>query len=556
MNSDVGTASDGSRAAEARRHRFLTEPRGLRGLLSASQLVTGELDLEKLLRRIAESAVTLVDARYGALGVIDSEGRLERFIHVGMPQDVVDRIGDLPRGRGILGAVIESSGPMRLNDLSADSRSVGFPEHHPPMRTFLGVPIKVGGQAYGHLYLTDRANGPFTDDDEDLATALAATAATAITNARLYDQARRAQRISAALSNTTAGLLESVQSDAFTVLVENAAALTGADRAYLVTPIPDDTRLRIAAVRGEGEERLHGMTIPRTDSVVTRAIDGERGISAPGTDPPPPLGAKDQRGSTLAVPLTVSGRTVGALGLTRGEESSRFVSGDLTMVSEFAVEAGIAVALAQARAGQQRLELMEDRARTARDLHDHVIQRLFSTGLGLQALASTIPSHAEILEEHIGAIDAAIADIRTAIFTLQTRGPSQGARQRILDVVTEHGSQFPTAPRVALSGPIDLIVTGQLIEDVIAAIRESLVNVSRHAEADDVEVAVAATSADVTVTVSDDGVGLSAPPGRPSGTANLSERAAAYGGTFSLQTGPSGGTCARWYAPVSTGMSE
>jgi GAF domain-containing protein len=209
----IGSLSATSNAAEPRYHRFLTEPRGLRGLLSASQLVTGELDLEELLRHIVDSAVTLVDAKYGALGVIDSEGRLERFIHVGMPAELVDRIGPLPEGRGVLRAVIESSCPMRLDDLTADPRAVGFPEHHPPMRTFLGVPITIAGRVYGNLYLADRAHGVFTEDDEDLVTALAATAATAITNARLYDQARRAQRISAALSSTTACLLESAQSD-------------------------------------------------------------------------------------------------------------------------------------------------------------------------------------------------------------------------------------------------------------------------------------------------------------------------------------------------------
>jgi signal transduction histidine kinase len=536
--------------AEVRRHQFLTDPHGLRGLLSASQLVTGELDLEELLRNIVDSAVTLVDAQYGALGVLDAEGRLERFIHVGMPAELVDRIGDLPEGRGVLGAVIDSSRPLRLDDLTADPRAVGFPEHHPPMRTFLGVPITIGGKTYGNLYLAERANGVFTEDDEALVTALAATAATAINNARLYDQACRAQRISAALSNTTARLLESAQSDIYGVLVENAAALAKAEVAYIVRPDADRSRLRIVAAHGDGAASLLGMSFPRTSSVLTRALIGERAMSASEIEEPLPLGVEGLSGSTIAVPLIVSGTAVGALCVARATASPPFVSGDLAMVSEFVLEAGIAVALAQERLGRQRLEVTEDRARIARDLHDHVIQQLFGTGLGLQALASAHPSHTAVLEEHISAIDTAITDIRTAIFDLQTRGSSKGARHRILDAVTEWGPRLTTDPRVTLTGPIDLMITGHLVEDVVAVIREALANIARHAKAETIEVAVVATSADVTVTVSDDGVGQPASSSRSSGISNLSKRAASHGGTFALEPITSGGSCARWYVPV------
>lgn len=533
-----------------RHQRFLADPRGLRGLLRASQLVTGELDLEDVLQRIAESAVTLVNAQYGALGVIDSEGRLEQFIHVGMPQELVDQIGQLPEGHGVLGAVIESSCPMRLDDLTADSRSVGFPAHHPPMRTFLGVPITIGGRTYGNLYLTDRVSGVFTEDDEDLVTALAATAATAITNARLYDEARRAQRISAALSMVTAGLLESAQSDVYGVLADNAATLAEAELACVVLPGASGGTLRIAAARGEGAARLQDRSLPLADSVLAHALSGERGISQHDGRGPPPLGKDVPGGSIVAVPFVVSGVRVGALCVVRRADRPPLGSGDLAMVEEFVDQAGIAVALAQARVDRQRLEVTEDRARTARDLHDHVIQRLFGTGLGLQALASAHPAQADILEEHISAIDAAIVDIRTAIFTLQTRGTSHAARHRILDLVTEFGPQFSTAPKVTLSGPIDLMITDQLLDDTVAVLREALTNVLRHAHAELVEVEVVATAEDVTVLVRDDGVGVPRQTIRTSGIDNLHERAVARGGSFSLESSESGGTCARWHALI------
>jgi signal transduction histidine kinase len=199
---------------------------------------------------------------------------------------------------------------------------------------------------------------------------------------------------------------------------------------------------------------------------------------------------------------------------------------------------------------QEHLVVLEERARIARDLHDHVIQRLFGTGLGLVALAAIDPEHAEAIERHVAEIDAAIADIRNAVFTLVTRPYSTSARRRLLDVVTDLTPSLFAPPRIRFAGPIDLILTGRLADDVIAVVRESLTNVSRHARAGLAEVHVAVTEHEVTVTIDDDGVGLGKAGTRASGTASLAERARGHGGTFALVPRHTGGTSARWHVPL------
>lgn len=252
----------------------------------------------------------------------------------------------------------------------------------------------------------------------------------------------------------------------------------------------------------------------------------------------------------IAVPLIVSGDRVGAICVTRSADRPPFRSADLTLLSDFARQAGLAVALSWARADRQRLSVIEDRARTARDLHDHVIQRLFATGLGLQAFGSAHPRQAATIERHVTEIDAAIADIRNAIFTLRTRETTQTMRHRLLDVVTELSTGLGMAPQVTFAGPVDDIIRGELGDDVIAVLRETLSNVTRHARATTVSIEVLAAETSVTVTVKDDGAGLSTREKAASGTANLRERARARGGAFELTPRQTGGMRARWHVPV------
>lgn len=534
----------------ARTLRELSSQQRLQTLLDASNVVVSDLDLERVLRRIAEEARRVADAEFAALGVLSADGSLERFIHVGVPTQQAAKIGDLPRGLGVLGAVIEKQQPIRLDDLTADPRSVGFPAHHPPMSSFLGVPVTIGGEAYGNLYLTNRAFGPFTAEDEELVTALAAAAATAISNARLYEETRRAQQLSVVLGDLTSALLASETIDVFGVLAQGVMTLTEADFAGIVTSHEAGQELRIDTARGSGASRIEGDVLPWVDCAVSRAMEGEASISPPDGTGAPPFGDLVPSSSVIAVPLVVSGDRIGALCATRDEARPAFRAADLALLADFATQAGLAVALSWARVDRQRLSMIEDRARTARDLHDHVIQRLFATGLGLQAFASAHPHHAATIDRHVAEIDAAIEDIRSAIFTLRTRGTTRTVQHRLLDVVTELSTGLAQAPRVSLVGPVDAAITADLADDVMAVLRESLANVNRHAKTTNIAIEILAAAREVSVTVEDDGVG----PGRcdeaASGTANLSARARARGGDFELTPRRGGGTRARWHVPI------
>lgn len=533
----------------ARAEHVLSVQGRLRELLSATRSVVDALDLDRVLAQIVQSAMTLVGAQYGALGVIDENRMLERFVHSGMPAEDVEKIGHLPRGYGLLGAVIDSAETIRLAHITDDPRSVGFPENHPPMDAFLGVPIRLRDEVYGNLYLTNPAAGSFSDDDEQLIEALASTAAIAIQNARLYDEARRRERLSQAFSQIATALLSPDTADVLGVVAEHLALVVASRLVTIAVPAGSE-QVRIDVAHGEGSAELVGTAIPAVSSLAARAVES----GAPAIDDSTERTFLDGRirvGPGAAVPLIVSGRAIGALCVFRERGQSGFSRRDLDTIAEFAVQAGIAVSLAWARLDRQRLDIIDDRARIARDLHDHVIQRLFAISLGLQALSGVIPSQAERIDEHVSELDAAIADIRTAIFTLRSRhsGPQQ-TRHRVLDVVAELTPTLPRPPRVTFTGPVDLAVTGALADDVVAVVRESLANVARHANARNCSVSVSVGDADVTVVVDDDGDGLANDAGAPSGTANLAHRAAGHGGVFTLANGPVRGARARWTVPA------
>ena len=530
-----------------RAEKVLSTQGRLRSLLQANRAVVEQLELSQVLRRIAEAAVSLVTAQYGALGVISPDGHLEQFIHVGMPQIDADRIGHLPEGRGLLGAVIDERQSIRLAHLHDDARSAGFPEHHPTMDGFLGVPIRVRDEVYGNLYLTNPAAGEFTLEDEELITALAATAGIAIDNARLFDESRRRQRWSAALAEVTSALLSGASDDVLGVVADRVASVIDADLVCVVVQVDDETLL-VDTARGENSAELVARRYPATGSLVGAAL--ESGQVAVSTDVQEAAGDEPMRGLTVALPLLAFERPLGALTISRAEGGAGFTPAELEMASDFARQASVAIELARGRADRQRLELVEDRNRIARDLHDHVIQRLFGSGMTLQAIASTAPDATRAaIAEQVEAIDAAISEIRTAVFTLTSRSSGAPAlRHRVLDVVAESSAGLASAPRLTFSGPVDLLIEGELADDVVAVVREGLANVARHASARTADVAIVVDDAGVIVTVDDDGRGMSHASRRSSGTANLRARAERHGGEFELLGRESGGTRLRWTA--------
>lgn len=520
----------------------------LRSLLSANRAVADEIELEVVLRRIIEAAVALVGAKYGAIGVIAPDGTLEQFIHTGIPAELAAHMGQLPQGRGLLGALIEEQRPIRLDHLTSDARSAGIPPGHPPMDSFLGVPVRVRGETYGNLYLTQQEAGRFSQEDEELVIALATTAGAAIDHARLFDESRRRQRWTAASAEVTAALLSDQADDSLAVLADKVAVLAEADLVCIVVPAGEG-QLRVDVARGEFADRVQGQIIPIAGSLAGRAHESRQPVLAESAPEDDPLGF----GATMAVPLTPSDEPSGVLVLSRGPGRPRFSLADLDMAADFAAQASVALQLAEGRLDRQRLVLLEDRGRIARDLHDHVIQRLFGAGLSLQALSSGVdaPARARILEQ-VDALDAAIAEIRTAIFTMtaQPDADRPALRHRVIDLLGETSGLFPSPPRLAFTGPVDLMVPDDMAGDLIAVVREGLANIARHAGASTISISVAVSEGDVTVEVVDDGCGIDPAVTRASGTANLAARAERWGGTFVLEPGEPSGTVLRWTAPL------
>ncbi|CAN5168515.1 two-component system sensor histidine kinase [soil metagenome] len=523
--------------------------------MSATQSVVEELDLPMVLQRIVDAAVGLVGARYGALGVIAPHGGLEQFIHVGMSPQAVQVIGHLPEGHGLLGALIDDPRPIRLAHLSDDPRSAGFPAHHPAMDSFLGVPIRVRDEVYGNLYLTDQHAGEFSEGDEELVLALAATAGFAIENARLYSDARNRQAWAAASAEITAVLLSSTYTDATSALLERARQLAAADLACLITEHSDASQLVVADATGRHAESLKQQEFPAEGSLAGSVLSSRIPTVAQGDDCLSRLLPADGHplGSVMALPLLAGDRQLGMILIAREPGGPRFTAADLEMASDFAGQASVTLELAEARADQQRMVVLEDRGRIARDLHDHVIQQLFATGLELQNVAGSLPEGraSDRVNNVIAGLDGAISQIRMVIFALAPPRADlrHAVRHRIIDLANEFAAGLLRPPSVSFAGPIELVVVDDLADDVVAVIRESLANVTKHSRAQNASVSVTVSNGCVAVEVIDDGVGMrAAPSGRRSGIANLEERALRRNGMLALDT-EKDGTRVRWSVP-------
>jgi signal transduction histidine kinase len=526
----------------------------LRDLVRVNNDLTSNLDLPTVLRRLVEIGLELVGARYGAMGVIGDERRLEQFIHVGMEEEIVARIDHLPEGKGLLGALIDDPRPVRLATIASDPRSSGFPANHPPMASFIGVPIRVRDQVFGNLYLTDSKNGEFSVDDEELAQALAATAGIAIENARLFEDAEYRARWSTALVDVSRQLISADESDELDTLIERLRDLAQADLVSVSLVSADGEHMVVERATGLGANALTGMSFRIDESAAADAIRtgapsivGE--ISHYRAD-----GFEEHSllGNAMLIPFSAGETLSGVVGVARKRDAAPFASRDLDMGVSFAGHVSIALDRFESRLTRRRVALLEDRSRIARDLHDHVIQRLFATGLNLQATAAAAdPGTATKIMEQIQELDGAIAQIRQSIFAMRqdSESTSSSLRARILEIVDRTGDQLPSKPRVSFLGPVDLMADAALTDDVAAVVTEALSNAVRHAKAAHVDITVSAAAGRVTIEVTDDGVGPGDSP-RLSGLANLRDRSDARNGSFEVAAGAGGGTRVVWSVPA------
>ncbi|MEV6244736.1 GAF domain-containing protein [Streptomyces sp. NPDC051742] len=535
-------------------------------LLEAMRSVGTGLELHSTLDRICETAAELSDARYAAIGVVDEEGKgLSDFVTFGVGEDVARLIGRRPDGHaGLLGALIREPRTIRLADLSTDPRSTGFPPGHPPMRTFLGVPIRVQGEIFGNLYLAEkRGGGEFNDYDLHMVRVLATEAGIAIGNARLYEAARQRERwIDGSVAVTTALLSGGDADDALTVVAEQARRLAAADAGIVLLPA-EDGGLEIVAVSSPRPTKSLGVVIPPESAVVRQLLEGDAVFVADAsTDPRMISRLTSPYGPSMMLPLQSGGRVLGALATPRVRGARQFSEAERTLATQFASQAALALMMADAQRDRERLAVYEDRDRIARDLHDLVIQRLFATGMMLESAQrrSIVPAVREGVGKAVDELDVTIQEIRTAIFALQ-QGPAEapsGLRTRVLREINMAAVPLGFKPAHRFLGAIDSTVGDLTGKNLIAALREALSNAFRHAEASRIEVAVDAGvtlpdgSAGVRLSVADDGIGLPA-GGRRSGLRNLARRAESLGGASWCGPGigeDGGGTTVVWEAPL------
>ncbi len=529
----------------------------LQGLLDAVTAVSADLDLGTLLHRIVEAAVRLVDARYGALGVLGPDDRLAQFVTVGIDEQTYEAIGDLPEGRGILGVLIRDPQSLRLADLSAHPASVGFPPNHPPMTTFLGVPVRVRGEVFGNLYLTDKRGGAqFDEDDQALVEAMASSAAVAIENARLFAQARLRESWAEGSAEVTRALLSGDDpGDVLALIARLARELVGAEIASIALPAGDALVVEVAD--GDEAALLRGHRLPLEGSLAGLVFETGRTLrvadAAHDSRAAGPAPGQTAYGPSLLVPLSTGEGSVGVLSLSRAPGSAGFTPESESVLTGFAGQAAVALELAHQRREAERAALYGDRDRIARDLHDLVIQRLFATGMRLDSVASRIadPQARERVMGAVEDLDTTIREIRTTIYSLQSVGrqDQEGLRARVLEVVASVVGDDGPATSVRLDGPVDVSVGPAVAEDALAVLREAVSNATRHGKPARITVALTLVDDLLVLEVSDDGIGLPEDVPR-SGLANLAERAARHGGTMRAWRPPEGGTRVRWEVPL------
>ncbi|ATQ27714.1 GAF domain-containing protein [Rhodococcus ruber] len=527
------------------------------GLLEAVLTVASGLELEATLARIVHAAIELVDCRYGALGVLNRRGDgLQNFVYEGIDEDARASIGDLPTGHGLLGLLIEQPKPIRLDNLAQHVASSGFPDHHPPMRTFLGVPVRVHGEVFGNLYLTEKANGQsFTEDDEVIVQALAAAAGIAVDNARLFEEARLRQRWQEATSEIRAELLaDTAPQDVLDLIARRALVLAEADHVQIAQPEDTDvppeevSALVVTAYAGSDPAAFEGKRI-RVEGTATGVVyRGGRPLQVTEFDGD---GDGDRHGPALLLPLRASADTVsGVLSVVRTAGREPFDDRQLFLATSFTDQAALALKLADDQRRLNSLTVFADRDRIARDLHDHVIQRLFAHGLNLQSTHARTrsPEIRGRLADMIDDVQSIITDVRTAIFDLHS-GPESGRqlRQALQDIVAEQTADAGLRTVVRMSGPLN-VITGPLADHAEAVLREAMSNVVHHSGADTVTVTVSVDDY-LTLDVTDNGIGLPATVAR-SGLHNLASRAEDAAGTFAAAALATGGTRVLWSAPL------
>jgi two-component system, NarL family, sensor histidine kinase DevS len=541
----------------------LDEPR-LRELIDVGRSLVVELDPEVVFRKVLEVACELTGARYAALGVLDEDRHeLERFITHGIDEEGRRAIGNLPRGRGVLGLLIEQPRPLRLGDVGTHPRSYGFPPGHPPMSSFLGVPVMIRGHAWGNLYLTEKSEGEFDEADEQSAVILAEWTAIAVENARLYrhvesrrDEMERAvHRLEATTEIARAVGGETDLERILEIVVKRARALVEARSLLILLREGDD--LLTASVAGEREASMAGARIPVGGSIPGQVLEARMPRRIGDLDPSLIARPRSQEAgvTALLVPLVFRGQALGVLvALDPLGRDAGFSDEDEQVLVSFAASAAIAVATAQSVAEERTRDSIaateRERGRWARELHDESLQSLAGLRVLLSAARRSDPGETDrLLTQGIEQVDGAIAEMRRLIADLRPTtldelglGPAlealgeRLAMNDVIDVEISLDLDFP-------AGRAEHRLVSEIEDTVYRLVQEALNNAARHGEAKRARVEVSEDGELLRVRVSDEGHGFD-PDARSDGFGliGMRERVTLAGGALELHSSPGDGT--------------
>jgi len=531
-----------------------TQTERLQALVEAGIALGSELSLDTLLQKLAETAAELTGARYAALGVIDESGQgLERFVYTGIDQEQAEKIGELPRGRGVLGALITDARSLRLESIGDDARSVGFPPNHPPMRRFLGVPILLRGRAYGNLYLTEKEEGPFSPEDQELVETLATQAAVAIENARLYESATRWSAQLEALNEVGTALAGEIELPRLLKLI--ARRLRGLIGARVVTiTLPDaDGTLRIEAADGERADDILGLQLERADSKSGHLLvrGGAERVDSLADDPEVDQDATQTLGARtgLFVPLVAGGRPIGVIAAHDKEDRDpRFSDDDLRLAETFAARAAVAVDLSARVASDALRRVVEaqelERRRLARELHDQTGQELTSVLLGLKAVeeAKSDAERAEALAAVREQVVETLHDVRRLAVELRPKALDDFGLVPALELLRDTFAG-QTGMRVDLESQIRERLATNVETALYRIVQEALTNIVKHAQASAVSIVLARSGGGITAVIEDDGRGFTPDGGGEGlGLLGMGERLALLGGKLKVESSPGAGT--------------
>ncbi len=518
------------------------------------RLLRAERPPAAALRDIADVARSLFDARYAGVALLEDDGSIGAVSFSGLPPSLAETLRTAPDGRALFESV-SGTGPVRVDDVGAPSSMAQLPDGHPAMHCLLGTPLSAPGRLVGLLYVGDRTDGlPFTHEDEQLAEMAGGLLGAALSNAQLLRDALHARSWMRAAAGITQELFAGELEQPLQHIADRVHELADADVVGLAV-LEDDVLVIRHATGPDLDPLIVGRQLPlQGTALAERTVRSGRGQIVTALDPTARQRLRGwsgiEVGPAMMLPLRGADKVLGIMFVGREVGAQRFNETDVEIAGSFANHAAIAVELANARRVAEHLHLLEDRNRIGRDLHDHVVQRLYGTGMSLQRVMPRLEGHErDRVAESVATLDDTIRQIRNTIMSLRNPDEEATLESMIADIAREAAPLLGFSPMIALEMPTGELV-GPLANDLAACVREGLSNAVRHSKAGNVEIVAEVDTSQLALvlTLRDDGIGIQSD--RRSGLANMAARVRQHGGQLEVTSEPGAGTALSWRVPL------